>query len=163
MLDSAVTAVDMTPDEIGLLLNWKYGPAVADLSDSAYVTTAHAFQGLGLRPLSPVHLQGKRNPSNGDWTFVWTRRTRVGGDSWEGLEVPLGEDSERYRLEILDAPAGDPLRTVEVTSPSFLYTAAMQTADFGSTQWNVPIRVAQISPSYGPGIPAEQLTYDYQH
>ena len=87
----------------------------------------------------------------------------MAGDSWETVEVPLGEDEERYRLEVLDAPGGDPVRTVEVTSPAFLYTAAMQTADFGSAQWNVSIRVAQISPSYGPGVPAEQLTYDYQH
>ena len=54
-------------------------------------------------------------------------------------------------------------RSVEVTEPSFVYTAAMQTADFGAPQWNVSIRVAQISPVYGPGVAAEQLTYDYQH
>ena len=27
LLDEAVTAVDMTGDDIGLLLNWRYGPA----------------------------------------------------------------------------------------------------------------------------------------
>src|SRR5581483_1990182 len=163
LINSAVTPVDLRPDEIGLALNYKFGPASESLDAPSYGSAAHAFQGLGLRPLAPVHLQGKRNPSNGDWTFLWVRRTRVAGDSWETVEVPLGEDEERYRLEVLDAPGGDPVRTVEVTSPAFLYTAAMQTADFGSAQWNVSIRVAQISPSYGPGVPAEQLTYDYQH
>lgn len=39
----------------------------------------------------------------------------------------------------------------------------MQTADFGATQWNVLIRVTQVSPVYGAGVPASQLTYDYQH
>ena len=161
LLDSAVTAVDMTPDEIGLALSWKYGPSVTDIDDAAYVTATHAFVGTGLRPLSPVHLQGKRNPANGDWTFVWTRRTRVGGDSWQSVEVPLGEDAETYLLEIFDS--GDAVRMIELEEPAFLYTAAMQTADFGSTQWNVLIRVTQVSPVYGAGVPASQLTYDYQH
>jgi hypothetical protein len=163
VVNSAVTAVNLRPDEIGLALNYKFGPTGDGLDEPSYGSAAHAFLGLGLRPLSPVHLQGKRNPANGDWTFTWIRRTRLGGDSWTGLEVPLAEESELYRLEILDAPGGDVLRSVELTTPTFLYTAAMQTADFGAAQWNVPIRVSQISPVYGPGIASEQLTWDYQH
>ena len=55
------------------------------------------------------------------------------------------------------------LREVEVATPAFLYTAAMQVEDFGDSVWNVPIRVAQISPVYGPGVAAEALTWDYTH
>ncbi len=163
LINSAVTPVNLRPDEVGLALNYKFGPASESLDEPSYGAEAHAFQGLGLRPLAPVHLQGKRNPANGDWTFVWTRRTRIGGDSWAGLEVPLAEELELYQLDILASPGGAVKRTVETTSPTYLYTAAMQTADFGATQWNVSIRVAQISPSYGPGVASEQLTWDYQH
>jgi hypothetical protein len=158
-----VTPIDLRPDEVGLALNYKFGPTGEGLDEPSYGGGSHAFLGLGLRPLAPVHLQGRRNPLNGDWTFVWTRRTRVGGDSWAGLEVPLAEESELYRLEILDAPGGEVLRSVDVAAPSFLYTAAMQTADFGEAQWNVPIRVAQVSPVYGPGVADEELTWDYAH
>jgi hypothetical protein len=163
LLDSAVVPVDMTPDEIGLELNWKVGPRPVDIADEAYVTTSFAFQGLGLRPLAPVHLQGKRDPTTEDWTLLWVRRTRVAGDNWFGIDVPLAEEAELYKLEILDEIGGEVLRTVEVSQPSFLYTAAMQTADFGDTVFNVPMRVAQISPSYGPGATASFLTYDYEH
>jgi len=163
LVNSAVTMLNLRPDEIGLALNYKYGPTSEGLDADSYGNGAHAFQGLGLRPLRPVQLQGKRDPATGDWTFLWVRRTRAGGDSWQGLEVPLGEDEERYQLDILSAPDGAALRSTEVTAPAFLYTAAMQAADFGSTQWNVSIRVAQVSPIYGPGPAAEQLTYDYQH
>ncbi len=163
LVNSAVTATNLRPDEIGLTLNYKYGPASEDLDEPSYGGEAHAFLGFGLRPLSPVHLQGKRNPANGDWTFLWIRRTRTGGDSWAGVEVPLAEERELYRLEILDAPGGDVLRSVELTASTYLYTAAMQTVDFGVAQWNVSIRVAQVAPSYGAGVAAEQLTYDYQH
>ncbi len=163
VVNSALTPVGLRPDEVGLALNYKYGPASESLDEESYGTSSHAFQGLGLRPLSPVHLQGKRNPTNGAWTFVWTRRTRIGGDSWESFEVPLAEERELYRLEILDEPGGETLRMVETAETSFLYTPTMQIADFGAAQWNVPIRVAQISPVYGPGVATEQLTWDYQH
>ena len=163
LINSAVTPVNLRPDEIGLALNYRYGPASEGLDQPSYGGKAHVFQGLGLRPLSPVHLQGKRDPANGDWTFVWTRRARIGGDSWAGLEVPLAEEGELYQLDILASPGGAVKRSVETTSPGYFYSAAMQTTDFGGTQWNVSIRVAQISPSYGPGVAAEQLTWDYQH
>lgn len=52
------------------------------------------------------------------------------------------------------------LRTVEVNSPDYLYTAAQQTADFGAVQWNVLVRVAQVSATFGAGIAAQTLTYD---
>jgi GTA TIM-barrel-like domain/Putative phage tail protein len=162
-VNGAVTAVPLRPEEVGLALNYKYGPASDGLDEPSYGSAVHAFQGLGLRPLSPVHLQGRRDPANGDWTFVWTRRTRIGGDSWSSLEVPLAEEHELYRLEILDTPGGEVLRSVELAVPEFLYTASMQADDFGAAQWNVPIRVAQVSPVYGPGVAAEQLTWDYAH
>src|SRR6185312_12919935 len=84
LVNSAVTATNLRPDEIGLTLNYKFGPASEGLDEPSYGSAAHAFLGLGLRPLSPVHLHGKRNPANGDWTLLWTRRTRIGGDSWAG-------------------------------------------------------------------------------
>jgi hypothetical protein len=164
LLDEAVTAVDMTGDDIGLLLNWRYGPAGEPIDDIAFVTQANAFSGFGLRPYRPVHVQGKRDPGSGDWTFIWVRRTRIGGDSWEVDEVPLSEESELYQLEILDGLGGNVLRTVTgLGAQTYLYTAADQITDFGSPQWNVAIRVSQISARYGAGAAAEQLTYDYQH
>ncbi len=164
LLDEAVTAVDMTSGDTGLLLNWRYGPLGEAIDDLAYVTQAHAFTGLGLRPYSPMHLQGKRDPGSGDWTFIWIRRTRIDGDSWEIEDVPLSEASELYTLEILDWPGGNVLRTVTgLGAEAYLYSAADQTTDFGSPQWNVAIRVTQISAAYGAGAPAEALTYDYQH
>ncbi|MGV1013715.1 MAG: baseplate multidomain protein megatron [Methyloceanibacter sp.] len=163
VVNSAVTPVSLRPDEVGLALNYRYGPASESLDEESYGSASHAFRGLGLRPLSPVHLQGKRDPVTSDWTLLWKRRTRVGGDSWEGLEVPLAEERELYRLDILAAPGGAVLRSIEVETPLFHYTEAMQIEDFSEAVWNVPIRVAQISPIYGPGVASEFLTYDYQH
>jgi len=99
--------------------------------------------------LSPVHVRAVR--SGGDVAIAWMRRTRLGGDSWETPEVPLGEDSESYEVDILDG--GSVMRTLTVSVPDVVYTAAAQAADFGSPQPAYDIRVYQLSASYGRGTP----------
>jgi hypothetical protein len=79
------------------------------------------------------------------------RRTRLGGDSWETAEVPLAEDSERYEIDILDG--SNVKRTILSDAPSAVYTAAEQTADFGSPQSSVSLRVFQMSALLGRGTP----------
>ena len=91
-------------------------------------SAAHTFQGLGLKPLSPVHVRASR--AGGDVTIGWIRRTRIGGDSWETPEVPLSEDFESYEVDVLDG--ADVVRTLTASAPSVVYTAAAQAADFGS-------------------------------
>jgi hypothetical protein len=145
--------------ERGNVLNWKWGPSTKAIDDPTYQMMAFAFSGIGLQPYAPCHLRGKRDSATGDWTFTWLRRTRIGGDSWEGEDVSLGEDAELYDIEILDDDTV--LRTVRLTSPAFLYTAAMQTTDFGAPQWNVLIRVHQVNNVFGRGRPVEFLTWNY--
>ena len=141
--------VDMTEDEVGLAFNWRCGPASRDIGSPTYVEVAHAFTGRGLKPLSPVHVRGTR--SAGDLALTWMRRTRIGGDSWDGVEVPLGEDEERYEIDILDGATVK--RTLTATSPTATYTAAQQTADFGSPQPSIALRIYQLSTTRGRGTP----------
>ena len=139
----------MSQDEIGLGYTWRCGPANRDLGHPSYLETTHAFQGLGLRPLSPAHVCGTR--SAGYLAITWVRRTRIGGDSWEGADVPLGEESERYEVDILDGATIK--RTLAVTAPAASYTAAQQTADFGAPQSSLSVRVSQLSATFGRGTP----------
>ncbi len=97
------------------------------LSDPAYQSAVLQFRGIGLRPLSPVHPAARW--SGGGLALAWTRRTRIGGDSWDQAEVPLAEEGEAYDVEILDG-AGDVVRTLTASSPSLLYAAAQIAADF---------------------------------
>jgi hypothetical protein len=151
LLDGALACVDLTPDEIGLAYNWRCGPANRDLGDASYVQLEHAFAGIGLKPLSPVHLRGTR--SGGDLAMSWVRRTRTGGDSWDSAEVPLAEDFERYEIDIL---SGTTLkRTLTSASPEVIYTSAAQTEDFGAPQSAVQVRIAQVSAVYGRGTARE--------
>ncbi|WP_436640026.1 baseplate multidomain protein megatron [Microbaculum sp. FT89] len=161
VLNAALRQPDLSDADMGLPYTWRVGPATRDVSDASFGAHTVTMAGKGRRPLAPVRLTGRRDPATGDWTLAWIRRTRIGGDSWNQTEVPLAEDSEAYELEILDAPGGTVLRAVALTEPRYLYTAAAQTADFGSPQWTVPIRVRQMSASFGAGAAAEALTWDH--
>jgi hypothetical protein len=149
LLDTAVIQVDMVQAEVGLPFNWKYGPSVYDIGHASYQDAAHTFSGLGLRPLSPVHVAG-RFDGGGDLLLSWVRRTRISGDSWDQVEVPLGEDSEAYEVDIMDGSVV--VRTISATgSPAAVYTAAQQTTDFGTPEASYTVRVYQLSASYGRG------------
>jgi hypothetical protein len=152
LLDGAPARIDMTEDEIGLAFHWKCGPASRDIGAPNYVDVDHAFAGEGLKPLSPVHVRATRS-GGGDLAITWVRRTRIGGDSWDGIDVPLGEAEERYEIDILDG--ADVVRTLTATSPAATYTAAEQTADFGAPQSSVSLRLYQISATRGRGTPAD--------
>lgn len=159
LLDGAPVRSTLPLSERGLARTWRYGPAELPLDDESFDAAVLAVDGIGLRPLAPVHLRGRLDHATHDWHLGFVRRTRVDGDSWQGLDAPLGEDRELYAVHILDGDAV--VRTVETTRPDLLYTAAMQIADFGAPQWTVAIRVAQLSTGFGPGTPAQTLAFDH--
>jgi len=148
LLDSAVIQAAMTEDDVGLPFNWKYGPAQLPLDDAAYTTVAQSFDGVGLRPYSPVHVEGARDGSD-NLTISWIRRDRIGADAWEQVEVPLSEASESYEVDVMDGASV--VRTLASSTPSVAYSAANQTTDFGSPQSSVTVRVYQLSATYGRG------------
>jgi hypothetical protein len=144
-----VTRVPLQESEQKLTLNWRFGPGNRDIGDASYVTVPFSYQCLGLRPLSPVHIKGVR--SSGDINISWIRRTRGGGDNWELPEVPLGEESESYEVDILDGSTVK--RTLSASSPSVTYTSGSQITDFGSIQSSVSIKVYQTNAVFGRGAP----------
>lgn len=150
LIGEALARVDLALDEVRLPLNWRIGPSSRDIGDPTYATRTHVFGGVGLRPLSPVHIRGVR--SSGDLLLSWIRRTRAGGDNWDAAEVPLAEESERYEIDILDGV--DVKRTVAVAAPAATYTAAQQIADFGAPQTALSVRIHQMSAFYGRGTGA---------
>ncbi len=148
VLDAAVMQLPLGLNDLNLPLNWRYGPSNRDIGDASYVLTQHAFKGLGMRPLSPARVKATR-AIGGDIAVTWERRTRIGGDSWDLAEVPLGENVEAYEIEIMSGAAVQ--RTISAAAPSAVYTAAQQVSDFGSVQSAVTMRVYQMSTLFGRG------------
>ena len=108
-----------------------------------------SFDGVGLRPLSPVHIRAVRG-MDGAVNLNWIRRTRKGGDSWQGLDVPLAEEMEAYEVEIRDGATVK--RVIAAILPAASYSAAGQIADFGSTAFaSLDVTIYQLSRSAGRG------------
>lgn len=146
VLNGAIEQVKMYRSEVGLSYYWKDGPYNRSIADSSYNTRQLAYKGVGLKPYSPCNL--RLNKVGANLIISWVRRTRIGGDNWEVTEVPLSEEYEKYRLEIYNGITI--VRVIETVVPSYTYTSAQYTADFGSQPISLKVSVSQLSP-YGLG------------
>jgi hypothetical protein len=152
VVDAAAQQLGLAANTRGLSQSFRIGAARRGYDDPSYVTVQHAFEGRGLRPHAPVHLRALPK-ENGDLQLTWIRRSRIDGDSWDGLDVPLGEESEQYLLRVMQ---GDTvLREELLQAPQWLYSAADQVAD-GATAGHVA-ELRQMSVSYGPGAAARLI------
>ena len=138
-----VTLTDAIADEE---LTYSWGPSRYPQSDDTYRSGTHQGKRVGLRPYAPTGLLMSVNGS-GDLTVTWKRRTRFNGDSWSVDNPPLNEEAEQYRLRIYDGSTI--VREVELTTPTYTYSAADQTTDFGSSQTTLKVDVAQYGGAYG--------------
>ncbi len=146
LLDGVPEQIGLPASERGLERHYRVGPAARSYDDASYTHVSAAFTGVGLKPLSPCHVRYGLNGA-GDMNVNWIRRTRVDGDSWEGVEVPLAEESESYVVRV--AQGGSVVREVAVTVPDWAYTAAQMAADGVGAGFDVS--VAQVSATYGVG------------
>lgn len=106
--------------------------------------------GIALRPLSPVRLLAVND--GGDLDFAWIRRSRlVARWTSTGVIAPLGEATESYRVKVYDNPASDPVRTVDVTTQAWTYTAANQASDGFTSGDPITVTVQQLSELVGEG------------
>lgn len=153
LLNDAVVQPDISATEAGLTTTWRLGPGSLDHGHPSFVEFDIVGQLKSLRPLAPVRLSSVT--ISGDVQISWIRATRIDGDSWDLNDVPLGESSELYKLDILNGASV--LRSVTVATPNYIYLAANIAADFGSTPLNFTARVAQISATYGAGTSVERI------
>ena len=112
--------------------------------------------GNSLKPYKPVHETAQA--SGNDIILTWVRRTRVGGSFRDSVDIaPLSEDSELYEIDILDAPAGNIVRTITgLTSSTTTYTSSQQITDgFTPPLSSISIVVYQISGQVGRGFARE--------
>ncbi len=147
LLNAAVVQPPLTLSEASLPQTWRVGPSRYDAAHPSYREVSFDGELKSLRPLAPAHLRGRRDPAG--IALSWIRRTRIDGDSWDLTEVPLGEDTESYHLEILNGTGL--AKTATLSAPNYLYTTADILADFGGPQNTITFRVAQISATTGPG------------
>ena len=151
LLDAHLVPVARGLAMLGRPLLLRIVAAARDHGDAAAVSIETEPQSVALRPYAPVHLRAARGPSGIE--LSWVRRTRTDGDSWEAEDVPLGEASERYEVDILDGATVK--RVLHANAPEVLYASADEIADFGAPLDTLTLRVAQMSALVGRGYPAE--------
>lgn len=138
--------------EIGLSRLYKGVTAQASLTSA----TGQAFTNTaaGLKPYPVVLIGGGRDADN-NLTINWTRRTRLDGEWRSSVDVPLGEASEQYEVEIKNAERTAVLRTfASLTSPTVQYTASQQASDGLTPGAPVNVSIFQLSAVVGRGFEA---------
>jgi len=108
--------------------------------DSEEISLSYAANHL--RPLAPVHIKTKIIGTN--LHITWIRRTRQGGDDWASLDVPLGEETERYEVDFLDGT------TLFMTKETNVPSLQVPTSDLPTNP--VDVAIYQISQNYGRGV-----------
>lgn len=112
------------------------------------------YQGVNLKPLSPIALNGSRHPTTGDWSMTWVRRTRAGGEWRDFVDAALSESSEQYIVDIYaDAGYTTVKRRITASTPACAYSSALQVADFGANQATLYLKLYQVSADVGLGYP----------
>lgn len=149
LLDDALTPLGAGLSELGLAHVYRIGPADRDIADPAFIEIAATGGPKAYQPYAPAQASATRGASG--VAIAFTRRGRRDADGWEPVDIPLGEDSENYLIEIWRADAL--LRTLAVASPSALDAAGDELADFGEPQAALSLRIYQISASVGRGFP----------
>lgn len=153
-----VGRVVLQTTEIGAARVYKVvsiGASYASGIDTPFTGHAEA-----LVPFSPTAAAAVQETGDGI-LISWVRRSRLGRTLMSGVDIPLGETTEAFQVDILDPASPDSpevsLRTLSTTTESVLYTGAQQTADFGHTLPSgtiLKVAIYQMSSVVGRGTPA---------
>lgn len=128
----------------------RYYKGVSTYQDADDVVDVQDFVNTGekARPRSVVHVAGTRDGSN-NLTGTFRRRIRGYPSAFGSAVEPLDESTESYEIDILDGATV--VRTISVSSETFSYTAAQQTADGLTPGDPVSGNIYQISATVGRG------------
>jgi len=149
LLDGAVVPCGLKAHEIGLTLNWRVGPLGYDFASPAFASIAAVGGERARRPLSPVHLAIRKQP-DGSRALTWTRRGRIDADRGLAGNIPLGEETEAYLVEVATV-GGTVMRRATVAAAAWTYEAASIAADFPVPPGAVDVTVRQLGSGGYPG------------
>lgn len=151
VLDDALVPIASGLDALGVSTRYRIGPASRDHADVSYVEIVTSAGPRALRPYAPVRARARCTQEGIEISFI--RRGRIQADGWEALEIPLGESTETYRIEILSN--GLVRRSLTSAAPVVLYRAEDLAADFQGPVASLDCRIVQMSDAVGRGFPLE--------
>jgi hypothetical protein len=111
-------------------------------------------QGSSLKPFAPTVPILTLDSATGNLTLNWARQNRKYATMRPNGDIPIVESPELYYLDIYDD--GDIVRSLSTASPTYTYSAANQTSDFGGLQTTLSIAFSQGSTIVGRGYVRSQ-------
>lgn len=97
--EAAVSWLDIDVSSVGIAKYYKFVTDGLNLQDATSIE--FAYNGNDIKPLSPVY-KSSTKISNTSSLIEWERRTRIGGEWQDYADVPLGETTEEYIVDIYD-------------------------------------------------------------
>ena len=155
-IDSATPLLDLDPAEIGLVRALRAGPLAVPYDPDRFTTQDFTLAGRWRLPHAPAQLRARRDAA-GNVALAWIRQTRIGGDGWDGVEVPLGEAMEAYRVDILEGATRK--ASFDTAVPALVLVAADLAAVLSAPDATFTVRVRQLSATAGPGIAKEIVVH----
>lgn len=153
LINTSLAFGGLEPTDFDALLMWKF------VSHGQYLDEAQSFtdtcEGVSLECLSPTHVKFHKTTA-GDVVVSGIRRTRHDGVWRNYADVPLNEETEKYAGRIYtDSSLSVVKRSFDdLSTCSFTYTQAQQTADFAGTPEVLYTSLHQVSARRGLGYPA---------
>jgi hypothetical protein len=146
LLDTTIRNIPSQLNELNLERFIKGVTSNTPLNDITERSFTHT--GVSLKPFFVAQLRAL--PDGSDIEVTWNRRTRL-SYRYAGINpvVPLGEETEAYRVWIYDGSTL--VRTENVTTESYTYLAADIASDGFVTTDTIRIEVAQVSAIVGAG------------
>lgn len=92
---NALRPAELPPETVGTPIAVKASGLADDQATPAQIQVT----GEALRPPSPAHLRASWTAA-GEVKATWVRRSRSGWAWLDGLDAPLGESVERYRIRL---------------------------------------------------------------
>lgn len=137
--------------EIGQNRHYKavtFGTTLAAADTVQWINTAQSA-----RCYAPVHVEGDKL-ANGDMLLEAVARTRSGGVWRDLVDITQADAPAQFVCEIWDATYSHCARVASgLSAPTYTYTAANQTSDFGAAQSTYYFTFAQVG-RFGLGIRA---------
>jgi len=135
---STLRAIEVPQAMVGAMVEvTAYG-----LGDAAGTRIGKVAAGEALRPPSPVRPRAELGPSG--LTITWIRRSREGFAWLDGIDSPIGESSERYRVTV-EGSAG--AAQIECGTPEASFSnAQLQSLGPGAAMVSI-VQIGDLAPS----------------
>jgi hypothetical protein len=142
LLDNSILKGVTNLNLIGRDINYK--PVTIGSTLAATESVILKYAGRNLKPFAPVHLKVTEE-ENDNINISWIRRARYNNGWNDFTEIPIGEESEKYQIDIIHE--NSVIETLETTTP---------VANYQNTQKlkNLTFIIYQMSAIVGRGYGA---------